>query len=220
MSPPGAAAGIRADINKAYAAVEEPNAYKPADFRTALASAVAAIRRLQLTMAGGWKILVGAPLLVLAACGGGDTSAPAGGGTGNAPPPPPPPPPPPAGQFFNFPAIESLERCRGCSRSSRKLPRKPTRKACQPPSLWLIVRAMCSPCSRCHNSVAKFVAVTDAPNGDNDRHSGARCSRCRRGHREGDHRRVSVERRQCVFDPRCIANRAGALPAFSDNNRP
>lgn len=43
----GAAAGIRADINKAYAAVEEPNAYKPADFRTALASATTAIRRLQ-----------------------------------------------------------------------------------------------------------------------------------------------------------------------------
>ena len=42
----GAAASIRADINKAYGAVEEPNAYKPADFRTALASAVAAIRRL------------------------------------------------------------------------------------------------------------------------------------------------------------------------------
>ena len=43
----GAAAGIRSDINKAYAAVEEPNAYKPADFRTALASATTAIRRLQ-----------------------------------------------------------------------------------------------------------------------------------------------------------------------------
>lgn len=44
---PGAAAGIRADINRAYAQVEEPNKFKPADFRTALASAVAAIRRLQ-----------------------------------------------------------------------------------------------------------------------------------------------------------------------------
>ncbi|MEM7781295.1 MAG: multiheme c-type cytochrome [Pseudomonadota bacterium] len=44
---PGAAAGIRRDINKAYAAVEEPNAYRPADFRASLASAVAAIRRLQ-----------------------------------------------------------------------------------------------------------------------------------------------------------------------------
>jgi hypothetical protein len=44
---PGAAAGIRTSINKAYAAVEEPNAYRPADFRTALASALASIRRLQ-----------------------------------------------------------------------------------------------------------------------------------------------------------------------------
>ena len=44
---PGAAAGIRASINRAYAAVEEPNKYKPDDFRAALASAVAAIRRLQ-----------------------------------------------------------------------------------------------------------------------------------------------------------------------------
>lgn len=42
----GAAASIRANINKAYAAVEEPNAYSPADFRTALASALASIRRL------------------------------------------------------------------------------------------------------------------------------------------------------------------------------
>ncbi len=58
-------------------------------------------------MAGGWKVLAGAPLLVLAACGGGD-SAPAGGGTGNAPPPPPPPPPPPAGQVYSVPAQESL----------------------------------------------------------------------------------------------------------------
>ncbi len=43
----GAAAGIRSNINKAYSAVEEPNAYRPADFRTALASATTAIRRLQ-----------------------------------------------------------------------------------------------------------------------------------------------------------------------------
>ncbi|WP_442896944.1 multiheme c-type cytochrome [Erythrobacter sp.] len=44
---PGAAAGIRTSINRAYAAVEEPNAYRPDDFRTALASALASIRRLQ-----------------------------------------------------------------------------------------------------------------------------------------------------------------------------
>lgn len=44
---PGAAAGIRANINRAYAAVEEPNSFKPADFRTALDSATTAIRRLQ-----------------------------------------------------------------------------------------------------------------------------------------------------------------------------
>ncbi len=44
---PGAAAGIRANINRAYAAVEEPNGFKPADFRTALASATTAIRRLR-----------------------------------------------------------------------------------------------------------------------------------------------------------------------------
>ena len=57
-------------------------------------------------MARGWKILAGAPLLVLAACGGGD-SAPAGGGTGNTPPPSPPNPPP-TGQLFSVPAQESL----------------------------------------------------------------------------------------------------------------
>lgn len=43
----GAAAGIRVNINRAYAAVEQPNSYNPADFRTALNSATTAIRRLQ-----------------------------------------------------------------------------------------------------------------------------------------------------------------------------
>ena len=43
----GAAAGIRANINKAYQAVEEPNGYKPAEFRVALASASSAIARLR-----------------------------------------------------------------------------------------------------------------------------------------------------------------------------
>jgi len=43
----GAAAGIRSDINLAYRAVADPNAYNPADFRTALTSATTAIRRLQ-----------------------------------------------------------------------------------------------------------------------------------------------------------------------------
>jgi uncharacterized protein GlcG (DUF336 family) len=57
-------------------------------------------------MAGGWRILVGAPLLVLAACGGGD-STPSGGGSGNVPPPSPPPPPP-TGQLYSIPAAESL----------------------------------------------------------------------------------------------------------------
>jgi uncharacterized protein GlcG (DUF336 family) len=58
-------------------------------------------------MAGGWKNLIAAPMLVLAACGGGD-SAPAGGGTGGTPPTPPPPTPPATGQVFSFPAAESL----------------------------------------------------------------------------------------------------------------
>lgn len=43
----GAAAGIRADIARAYKAVDEPNAYRPADFRSALKSAAGAIGRLQ-----------------------------------------------------------------------------------------------------------------------------------------------------------------------------
>jgi len=58
-------------------------------------------------MTRGWKKLVGAPLLVLAACGGGG-SAPSGGGTGNGPLTPPSPTPPPTGQLFAFPAAESL----------------------------------------------------------------------------------------------------------------
>mgnify|MGYP006170779269 CR=1 FL=1 len=43
----GAAAGIRGDIARAYKAVEEPNAYRPADFRAALKSASGAIGRVQ-----------------------------------------------------------------------------------------------------------------------------------------------------------------------------
>jgi hypothetical protein len=43
----GAAAGIRADINRAYAAVKDPNGYRPDDFRTAIASAVRSIRALR-----------------------------------------------------------------------------------------------------------------------------------------------------------------------------
>ncbi len=63
-------------------------------------------------MAGGWKNLIAAPMLVLSVCalsgcGGGD-SAPAGGGTGGTPPTPPPPTPPATGQVFSFPAAESL----------------------------------------------------------------------------------------------------------------
>lgn len=43
----GAAAGIRASINRAYAAVEEPNGYRPAEFRAALAQAARAVGSLQ-----------------------------------------------------------------------------------------------------------------------------------------------------------------------------
>jgi hypothetical protein len=39
----GSAAGIRADINRAYAAVRAPNSYRPAEFQAALASAVRSI---------------------------------------------------------------------------------------------------------------------------------------------------------------------------------
>jgi len=43
----GAATGIRGDIARAYKAVEDPNAYRPADFRAALKAAAGAIGRLQ-----------------------------------------------------------------------------------------------------------------------------------------------------------------------------
>jgi hypothetical protein len=43
----GAAAGIRADVNRAYAAVKDPNSYRPADFRTAIASAARSIGALR-----------------------------------------------------------------------------------------------------------------------------------------------------------------------------
>ncbi|MBB5708516.1 multiheme c-type cytochrome [Sphingopyxis panaciterrulae] len=43
----GAAAGIRADIDRAYAAVNDPNSYKPADFQAALGRAVRAIQALR-----------------------------------------------------------------------------------------------------------------------------------------------------------------------------
>ncbi len=43
----GAAAGIRANVNRAYAAVAAPETYRPAEFRSALASAAGAIGSLQ-----------------------------------------------------------------------------------------------------------------------------------------------------------------------------
>jgi len=43
----GAAAGIRADINRAYGAVKDPNLYNPADFRAAIGSAARSIRTLR-----------------------------------------------------------------------------------------------------------------------------------------------------------------------------
>lgn len=43
----GAAAGIRANINRAYAAVSDPNAYRPAEFRGALGNATRAIGALR-----------------------------------------------------------------------------------------------------------------------------------------------------------------------------
>lgn len=43
----GAAAGIRADIDRAYASVKDPNAYKPSDFQASFGSAVRAIQALR-----------------------------------------------------------------------------------------------------------------------------------------------------------------------------
>ncbi|WEK44041.1 MAG: hypothetical protein P0Y64_04200 [Candidatus Sphingomonas colombiensis] len=43
----GAAAGIRVDVNRAYGAVKEPNAYRPGDFRAALGSAARSIGALR-----------------------------------------------------------------------------------------------------------------------------------------------------------------------------
>jgi hypothetical protein len=43
----GAAAGIRASINRAYGAVKEPNSFRPAEFRSALGSAVSSIGALR-----------------------------------------------------------------------------------------------------------------------------------------------------------------------------
>lgn len=43
----GAAAGIRADIDRAYGAVKEPNSYKPAEFQTVFERAVRAIAALK-----------------------------------------------------------------------------------------------------------------------------------------------------------------------------
>ena len=45
--PEASANGIRADINSAYRAVRDPNAYNPGEFRASLGRAAAAIRRLR-----------------------------------------------------------------------------------------------------------------------------------------------------------------------------
>ena len=43
----GSAVGIRPDINRAYAAVRDPNGYRPQDFRASLGRAAASIRALR-----------------------------------------------------------------------------------------------------------------------------------------------------------------------------
>jgi hypothetical protein len=43
----GAAAGIRADINRAYAAVRSPTSYNPAEFRASLSKAASSIEALR-----------------------------------------------------------------------------------------------------------------------------------------------------------------------------
>jgi hypothetical protein len=43
----GAAAGIRANVNRAYEAVRDPNAYRPADFRSSIGAAASAVRALR-----------------------------------------------------------------------------------------------------------------------------------------------------------------------------
>ncbi|MGZ8282240.1 MAG: multiheme c-type cytochrome, partial [Allosphingosinicella sp.] len=45
--PERSANTIRSDINSAYRAVRDPNAYSPGDFRAGLGRAAAAIRRLR-----------------------------------------------------------------------------------------------------------------------------------------------------------------------------
>ncbi len=43
----GAAAGIRANVNRAYDAVRDPNAYRPSNFRSSLGAAASAVRALR-----------------------------------------------------------------------------------------------------------------------------------------------------------------------------
>jgi hypothetical protein len=43
----GAAAGIRANVNRAYDAVRDPNAYRPSDFRRSIGAAASAVRALR-----------------------------------------------------------------------------------------------------------------------------------------------------------------------------
>ena len=43
----GAAAGIRANVNRAYEAVRDPNAYRPSDFRSSIGAAASAVRALR-----------------------------------------------------------------------------------------------------------------------------------------------------------------------------
>ena len=115
-------------------------------------------------MLGGWKRLAAAPALVLAACGGGG-SQPSGGGTGGGPTPTPSPTPPPSGQFFNFPAAESL--------STADVQTVIARAAVQANAMG--VPAHIAVVDRVGNVLAvfkmpnarDFVAIPDAPNGQN-----------------------------------------------------
>ena len=114
-------------------------------------------------MLGGWKRLAAAPALVLAACGGGGSQPSGGGGTGGTPAPSPTPPP--SGQFFNFPAAESL--------STSDVQAIIARAAVQANAMG--VPATIAVVDRVGNVLAvfkmpgsrDFVAIPDAPNGQN-----------------------------------------------------
>ncbi len=201
--PIGAAAGIRATINRAYAAVEDPNGLSAGRLPRRAQAGGGRDREASLMRVRRWVMLMTS--IALAACSGG---TPQGGGSyttiggsagsgsggsgaggsdsGGS-----------GGAFYADPAAESLSIADVQAVIARAAAQA---QADGKPAVIAVVDRVGNVLALYRMTGAPANAhISDAPNGQNIDVQGARrARRCRRA-RQGDHRSLSLQRRQCLF---------------------